>query len=61
MSVIDDWGSPCEIALTWMSLNLTNDKSKLGEVMAWCRQETSHYIIRANVDPFPSGHAYTLS
>ena len=30
--------------LSWMSLNLTGDKSTLVQVMAWCRQATSHYL-----------------
>ena len=42
--VIDGWGISCEIALIWMSLNLPNDKSTLDQVMAWCRQATSHYL-----------------
>ena len=28
----------------WMSLDLTGDKSILIQVMAWCRQATSHYL-----------------
>ena len=28
----------------WMSLDLTDDKSTLVQVMAWCRQATSHYL-----------------
>ena len=28
----------------WMSLNLTNEKSALVQVMAWCHQSTSHYL-----------------
>ena len=32
------------IGLRWMLLNLTNDKSTLIQVMAWCRQATSHYL-----------------
>ena len=31
------WGILCEIAIRWMSLNLTDDKSTLVQVMAWCR------------------------
>ena len=31
-------------ALRWMSLDLTDDKSTLVQVMAWCRQATSHYL-----------------
>ena len=43
-SVIDGWGISCEFPLTWMSLDLTDDKSTLVQVMAWCRQATSHYL-----------------
>ena len=42
--VIDGWGISWEIALRWMSLDLTDDKSTLVLVMAWCRQATSHYL-----------------
>ena len=42
--VIDDWGISCEIALTWKPQDLTDDKSTLVEVMAWCRQATSQYL-----------------
>ena len=31
-------------ALQWMPKNLTDDKSTLIQVMAWCRQATSHYL-----------------
>ena len=31
-------------ALRWMSQDLTDDKSTLVQVMAWCRQATSHYL-----------------
>ena len=34
----------CELALRWMSLDLTDDKSTFVQVMAWCRQATSHYL-----------------
>ena len=34
----------CELALRWMSLGLTDDKSTLVLVMAWCHQATSHYL-----------------
>ena len=34
----------CEIALRWMPQDLTGDKSTLVQVMAWCRQATSHYL-----------------
>ena len=42
--VIDDWRISCEIAIRWMQLDLTDDKSTLVQVMAWCRQVTSHYL-----------------
>ena len=38
------WGISYEIALGWMPLDLTDDKSTLVQVMAWCRQATSHYL-----------------
>ena len=31
-------------ALLWMPQDLTDDKSILVQVMAWCRQATSHYL-----------------
>ena len=34
----------CEIALRWMPQDFTDDKSTLVQVMAWCRQATSHYL-----------------
>ena len=42
--VIDGWGISCEIALIWVSLDFTDDQSTLVQVMAWCRQATSHYL-----------------
>ena len=42
--VVNGWGISCEIALKWMSLDLTDDKSILVQVMAWCRQAASHYL-----------------
>ena len=42
--VIGGWGISYEIALRWMPLDLTDDKSTLVQVMAWCRQATSHYL-----------------
>ena len=32
------------IALQWMSLDFTIDKSVFDQVMAWCHQVTSHYL-----------------
>ena len=37
-------GISYEIALRWMPLNLSDEKSTLVQVMAWCRQATSHYL-----------------
>ena len=42
--VIDGWGISCEIVLIWMSLDFTDDQTTLVQVMAWCRQATSHYL-----------------
>ena len=44
ISVTDGWGISCEIGLRWMLLDLTDDKSILVQVMAWCRQARSHYL-----------------
>ena len=44
ITMIDGWDVFCEIALRRMSLNLTDDKSTLVQVMAWCRQAPSHYL-----------------
>ena len=38
------WGISYEIALRWMPLDITDDKSTLVQVMAWCHQATSHYL-----------------
>ena len=40
--MIGGWG--IEVALRWMPLDFTDDKSVLVQVMAWCRQATSHYL-----------------
>ena len=42
--VTDGWVISCEIPLSWMSLDLIDDKAILLQVMAWCRQATSHYL-----------------
>ena len=42
--VIDGWRISCEIVLIWMSQDFTDDQSTLVQVMAWCRQATSHYM-----------------
>ena len=48
----------CEIAVRWMKLHLTDDKSTLVQVMAWCRQATGHYLSQC----WPkSAHAYGVT
>ena len=37
ISVIDGWGISCEVAHRWMSLDITDDKSTMVQVMAWCQ------------------------
>ena len=50
MSMMDGWGISREIALRWMLLDLTDGKSALVQVMAWCRQATSHYLSNVDLD-----------
>ena len=42
--LIDIFRSSHDNALNWMPQDLTDDKSTLVQVMAWCRQATSHYL-----------------
>ena len=42
--VTDGCDISSEIALRWTSLDLSDDKSKLVQGMAWCCQATSHYL-----------------
>ena len=44
ISMIDGWGISGELALRWMSLNLSDDNSTLVQVMALCCQTPSHYL-----------------
>ena len=44
ISVTNGWGIYCKIALRWMPLDFTDNKSTLVQIMAWCRQATSHYL-----------------
>ena len=44
IQVIGGWDISYEIALILMSLDLPDDKSTVVQVMAWCRQATSHYL-----------------
>ena len=43
---ISDQPPPGEIALWWMPRHLSNEKSTLVQVMAWCHQAASHYLSR---------------
>ena len=42
--LIDIFKSSHDNALWWMPWDLTDDKSTLVQVMAWCRQASSHYL-----------------
>ena len=44
ISRIDVLSISCEIALRWMSGNLSDDELTLVEVMGCCRQTASHYL-----------------
>ena len=53
------WGISYKIALIWMPLDLTDDKSTSVQVMAWCRQATSHYLSQC-FDPDLCHHMASL-
>ena len=42
--LIDGWSISYKIVLKWMPMDFTDGKSTLVQVMAWCRQATSHYL-----------------
>ena len=42
--MIDGWGIFCDVVYMWFLLDLTDYKSPLLRVMAWCRQATGHYL-----------------
>ena len=42
--VIDGRSISCKFVLTWMPMDLTDDKLTLAQLMAWCRQAPSHYL-----------------
>ena len=44
IKVIDGWSISSEIALIRMSLDFADDQSTLVQIMALCRQATSHYL-----------------
>ena len=56
--VIDGLCIFCEIALTWMSLDLIDDQSTLVQVMTWCHQAKA--ITWAKVDPDSCRHMASL-
>ena len=41
---LSNWCLPCEMTLRWMSVDLIDDRSKFVQVVAWCRQATSHCL-----------------
>ena len=42
--VTDGWSISCKIVLKWMPMDLTDGKSTLVKVMAWCCQARGHYL-----------------
>ena len=60
--VIDVWCISYEIILRWMSLDLMIDKSTLVQVMACCRQATSHYLNQCwtHIEPHLYRHMASL-
>ena len=44
LHIVVEWHISYEIALIWISLDFIDDQSTLVQVMAWCRQATSHYL-----------------
>ena len=44
MLITDGCDISHEIALRWLSLDLTDDKSTLVQAMAWCSQVTCHHL-----------------
>ena len=56
--MINVCGITCEIVQRWMSLDPTNEKSALVQVMAWCHQATNNYL--SNVEPDLCRHMSSL-
>ena len=42
--VIGGWSISCKIVLKWMPMDLTDGKSTLVQVVAWCCQAIRHYL-----------------
>ena len=49
--VIGAWGKCSKIALRWILLDLTDEKSTLVQVMSWCRLATSPYLRQQAIHP----------
>ena len=49
VSLIGIFRSSHDNAFRWMPQDLTDDKSTLVQVMAWCRQATSHYLSQCSL------------
>ena len=56
--MIDGWGISGEIALRLMSLDVTDDKPTLIQVVAWCCKQQA--ITWANFDPDLCRHMASL-
>ena len=55
--VIDGWSISCKIILKWMPMDLTDDKSRLVQVMAWCHMATEIWVkIGSGNGLVPSGN-----
>ena len=51
----------CEIPFRWIPQNLTNGKSTLVQMMAWCRQTAGHYLSQCQWPRFMSPYGVTSS
>ena len=54
ISGIDTLSNSCENVLRRMPQNPSDDKSTLVQIMAWCRQATSHYLSQCWPRPMSS-------
>ena len=57
-SLICIFKSSYDNVLLWMPQDLTDDKSALVQIMAWCRQTTIHYLNQCRPRS-PSSHGFT--
>ena len=51
---------PCEIPLKWISMDPTDDKSTLVQLMAWCRQVSPEAEQILIIDPVFCCHMASL-